>query len=79
MMPDVQIYQDRNTKLSKDICDKIRINGLRISLNIDNAWVFTSYSGLDPDVSYNSTLFPGLDRLSYPKARTYTLGLSVKF
>ncbi|MBQ7269330.1 MAG: TonB-dependent receptor [Bacteroidales bacterium] len=65
--------------LSKDICDKIRINGLRISLNIDNAWVFTSYSGLDPDVSYNSTLFPGLDRLSYPKARTYTLGLSVKF
>ena len=65
--------------LPKDICDKIRINGIRISFNVDNAWVFTKYSGLDPDVSYNSTLFPGLDRMSYPKARTFTIGLSVKF
>lgn len=60
-------------------CDMVKISGLRVSLNMDNAWVFTRYSGLDPDVSYNSALFPGLDRLAYPKARTYTLGLSVKF
>lgn len=65
--------------LPDKICEKIKLRGLRLSLNVDNAFVFTKYSGLDPDVSYNSTLFPGLDRLSYPKARTFTIGLSVKF
>jgi len=65
--------------LSRKVCDKIHISGLRVSLNVDNAWVFTKYSGLDPDVSYNNTLFPGLDRMAYPKARTFTFGLSVKF
>jgi len=65
--------------LNQKVCDKMHLSGLRVSLNVDNAWVFTRYSGLDPDVSYNNTLFPGLDRMAYPKARTYTLGLSVKF
>ena len=65
--------------LPEKVCEKIKIRGIRVSLNVDNAFVFTKYSGLDPDVSYNSTLFPGLDRLSYPKARTFTGGISVKF
>ncbi|MBO4447473.1 MAG: TonB-dependent receptor [Bacteroidales bacterium] len=65
--------------LPEKICEKIKIRGIRFSLNVDNAYVFTRYSGLDPDVSYNSTLFPGLDRLSYPKARSYTVGINFKF
>ena len=65
--------------IPEKLCDKINVRSIRLSLNVDNAYVFTRYSGLDPDVSYNSTLFPGLDRLSYPKARTFTLGLNCQF
>jgi hypothetical protein len=46
-----------------------------------NAFVFTKYTGSDPEVSTNggANLTPGIDRNSAPQARTYTLGLSVNF
>lgn len=34
---------------------------------------------MDPDVSYNNSLFTGFDRLSYPKPRTFTLGANIQF
>jgi len=60
-------------------CKKIKFQGLRFSFNVDNAFVFTKYSGMDPDVSYPNKLFPGFDRMSYPKARTFTFGLTATF
>lgn len=65
--------------LPEKYCKKIRFQGLRLSFNVDNAFVFTKYSGMDPDVSSTNTLFTGFDRMSYPKARTFTFGLTATF
>lgn len=55
---------------------KAKISNIRLSFNVDNAYVFTKYSGMDPDVSSSNILFTGFDRMSYPKARSYTFGLN---
>jgi TonB-linked SusC/RagA family outer membrane protein len=57
------------------------IERIRVYAQIFNAFVFTKYSGSDPEVSTNgnANLTPGVDRNSAPQARTYTVGLSVNF
>lgn len=61
------------------VLSKVRISSLRLSLNVDNAYVFTRYSGNDPDVSSANALFTGFDRMSYPKPRTYSFALNIGF
>jgi iron complex outermembrane receptor protein len=45
--------------------------------------VITKYSGFDPEVDTNKSLngipSAGIDYLSYPKARTFSVGLNVTF
>jgi TonB-dependent starch-binding outer membrane protein SusC len=57
------------------------IESIRLYAQIFNAFVFTNYSGSDPEVSTNgnSNLAPGIDRNSAPQARTYTMGVSINF
>lgn len=58
-----------------------RIEKIRLYAQVFNAYVFTKYSGSDPEVSTNgdNNLTPGVDRNTAPQARTYTFGLSVSF
>ena len=66
--------------LPKKILKGSKVSAVRVYLAAQNLWTLTSYSGYDPEVSiYNSTLTPGLDYLSYPRAKTVTLGASVTF
>ena len=57
------------------------IESIRLYAQIFNAYVFTNYSGSDPEVSTNgnANLTPGIDRNTAPQARTYTMGLSINF
>lgn len=57
------------------------IKNLRVYGTISNLATITSYSGIDPEVSYGgSNQNPGVDNKNrYPSTRTYTLGVSVKF
>lgn len=57
------------------------IERIRVYGQVFNAYVFTKYSGSDPEVSTNtdSNLAPGVDRNTAPQARTYTFGLNVSF
>jgi TonB-linked SusC/RagA family outer membrane protein len=59
----------------------LNIQSLRVYGQVFNAYVFTKYSGSDPEVSTNtdSNLAPGIDRNTAPQARTYTFGLNVSF
>lgn len=59
--------------------EKAKMRSLRLGFSVDNAFCFTKYSGNDPDVSSSNVLFPGFDRMSYPKARTYSFNLSFGF
>jgi TonB-linked SusC/RagA family outer membrane protein len=65
----------------KNLPSVINIEKIRLYTQIFNAFVFTKYSGSDPEVSTNgdANLTPGVDRNSAPQARTYTLGVSVSF
>lgn len=57
----------------------LHMKSARLAFNVDNVHVFTSYSGMDPDVSSSNALFTGFDRMSYPKARTYSFSLNLGF
>jgi len=57
----------------------IRFDGLKFTFTVDNVYTWTKYEGLDPDFSSSNTTFPGLDRLSYPAGRTFSLGIIANF
>jgi len=58
----------------------IRARNITIFVSVKNAFLFTAYKGYDPDVSTSGYAYmPGLDWTAYPRARTYTLGLSMTF
>jgi iron complex outermembrane receptor protein len=47
---------------------------LRISAGVQNAFVLTKYSGLDPEITNN-----GIDNTIYPRPRTLLFGANIKF
>lgn len=65
------------------VTDKIGLSQLRFYFAADNVFVWTNYSGYDPDVSVaggtNSALTPAVDFDAYPKARTFRLGIKGTF
>jgi TonB-linked SusC/RagA family outer membrane protein len=65
-------------------------NKFRLYVGAQNLFTFTGYSGLDPEVGLNTTrqdpttgrmdpLDIGVDRGTYPQARTYLAGVNVSF
>ena len=52
-------------------------SSFRIYGQVRNAFVFTKYTGFDPEIS-GGILDTGVDRGSYPQPRTFTLGLDIK-
>lgn len=55
------------------------IKNLRIYTSVNNLFVITKYTGIDPEISMGG-LAPGYDNNNfYPKTRTFLLGLNVSF
>ena len=74
--------------LSSALTDRLNIGDARITLGAQNLLTFTSYSGLDPEVSYfgsggqstgEANVVQGHDFGNYPTIRSITFGLNVKF
>lgn len=71
--------------LPKTMLNKVGINKLRLYGSIYNALTITNYPGLDPEVNTNTSQggaqYPttGLDWGSYPRARSFTVGLNIEF
>ncbi len=58
------------------------IAGIRLYAEAQNLYVLTGYKGFDPEVSSNGGLSDrtaGIDYGAYPSARTFLVGLNVKF
>lgn len=53
----------------------------RVSFTVQNAFVITDYTGLDPEISDGSRLGPnvGIDNSVYPRPRTFMLGVNLNF
>lgn len=60
------------------------IEACKLYVSADNIYVFTNYSGYDPEVgisqnSASSILSQGFDYGNFPKARTFTFGVNLSF
>lgn len=56
--------------------EKSWIKNLRLTLTANNLFIITRYSGIDPEVGQDGTVF-GIDaRNYYPKTRSFSLGLN---
>lgn len=58
---------------------KAAINRVRLYVTGTNLFVWTNYSGYDPEVNLETGLTPNIDHNAYPRSRNYTLGLQVSF
>lgn len=71
--------------LDPDVLKAVKINSLRFYVQVQNAFVITGYSGLDPELatSYtsdsNMNRAPGVDYNTNPVPRTFTFGINMGF
>lgn len=67
------------------VLEKIKLRSARFYISGQNLWTSTNYSGVDPEVGFRSSGAGdsnknlGLDYMSYPMAKSYTIGLSIGF
>jgi iron complex outermembrane receptor protein len=74
----------QNFSIGYNITPKnVLINRMRIWIGGQNLFVLTNYTGLDPEVNtdknINGVPSIGIDYNAYPRARTFTFGLSATF
>jgi len=70
--------------LPSQLTSRIKVSNIRIYAAGYNIWLWTNYSGYDPEVSTSrnssyAALTPGIDYSSYPRSRSFTLGVNVTF
>ena len=67
--------------LPTSITNKIRLKKVRFYSSVNNVFVWTNYSGYDPEVSTRRStgLTPGVDYSAYPRSRSIIFGLNVNF
>ena len=67
--------------IPSSLLSKIGFKNLGIYASVKNPFLFTKYTGYDPEV--NSFAFdgtrPGIDMSSYPHTRSYIFGLNLTF
>ena len=59
----------------------LSVSACRIYLTAQNLFTITSYTGYDPEVNRfgSDTISQGIDYGAYPAAKTFLLGLNLKF
>jgi TonB-linked SusC/RagA family outer membrane protein len=61
------------------LLNKIRASNARVYISAENAFTFTKYPGMDPEVGSTNVNSIGIDRGRYPICKTILLGMSVTF
>lgn len=64
----------------QQIVSRKYINKIRIYASVLNAFTFTKYNGMDPDIGYGlDTFTSGVDLGFYPNPRTFLFGVNINF
>ncbi len=67
----------------KTVLQKVKIDNVRVYMNIQNLYTFTKYTGFDPEVGAStqdsSGLTFGVDNGRYPSPMTCSFGLNITF
>ena len=71
-------YASLSYSFDKKQLKMIGLNRLSFYLNVNNPFVLTKYTGVDPDIAFGGTN-PAIDTSKTPRSRWYTFGLSVDF
>lgn len=67
-------------ELPKKYSSKLGAQNISVSLSAQNLYTWTSYSGMDPEVSVRgSALTPGFDYSAYPRSRSMVFGVKATF
>jgi TonB-linked SusC/RagA family outer membrane protein len=62
------------------VLTKLKMLSARIYVSAQNLFTITNYSGVDPEVAYNSSNTNiGIDYGSYPNVKSFTIGLNIGF
>ena len=73
----------QNVQLGYSLSDKVlensKINKLRFYVSANNLFTLTEYSGYDPTASTGAPIGGGIDQGFYPSAKTFLLGVNLKF
>jgi hypothetical protein len=67
--------------LPADLLNKVKISKLRVYISAYNLFMFTNYSGYDPEVDTrrSTPATPGVDYSAYPRSRSFNFGVNVTF
>ncbi|WP_456867431.1 SusC/RagA family TonB-linked outer membrane protein [Galbibacter sp. BG1] len=86
---DGDFFRISNITLGYDIAKGVNkenffASQLRVYFSVLNAYTFTNYNGMDPEVGYGVStndynFSSGVDVGYYPRPRTYMMGLNIKF
>jgi len=71
-------YAQLNYTINKKDLKWIGLSRIAIYASINNPFVITKYTGVDPDI-VQSGFDPAIDNAQTPRSRSYTLGLTVDF
>ncbi|MDR3218540.1 MAG: TonB-dependent receptor [Dysgonamonadaceae bacterium] len=65
----------------KRLLPNVPVQQLKIYVTAQNLFTFTDYSGMDPEIGYSAgdSYTKGIDLGFYPSARTYMIGVNIKF
>jgi TonB-linked SusC/RagA family outer membrane protein len=64
--------------LPSDLANKIKVNGLKLYVNMENVYVFSDYSNYDPEGStYQAGVLVGFDYGAYPNPFVATAGITI--
>ena len=61
------------------IAKKNYLSKVRLYASVLNAFTFTKYNGMDPEIGHNDWFSSGIDLGYYPRPRTMLLGANIRF
>jgi len=67
--------------LPKSLLDKVKLDDARVYISAMNPFIWTKYSGYNPEVSsnYGNALTPGEEFGNYPAEKSIMLGINLNF
>jgi hypothetical protein len=71
-------YAQLNYNIRKKYAQMVGVNRISLYVSANNPFVWTKYSGVDPDIS-SGGYSPAIDNAQTPRSRSYTLGITVEF
>ena len=71
-------YAQLNYNIRRKYAQAIGVNRISLYVSANNPFVWTKYSGVDPDIS-SGGYAPAIDGNQTPRSRSYTLGVTVEF